>query len=389
MIPVSVLVTGKGTVSERIKGKYGRGRPSRFTSTLRPVVFWNITYKCNLRCEHCYISAGPDVERPELSEEEVVRVAREIADLGIPLVVFTGGEPLASRKFWLAAEELAGRRLPKLSLSTNGTLINPEVAGKLKKLGFSYVGISIDSLDPKVHDKFRGMEGAWAKAVEGVKASVEAGIPTGLRYTVTRWNIDEAPEVVDFAAKLGASRVSYYLLDTIGRGVAIKGDLPSHEQLRRFMHRITGKAREYAGVVEILLVRMNWAGIYLATMLAKDKDDLKQYLEAIQAQGDCGRKTVSIYPDGTVRPCQFIDYVIIGNLKEQRLSEILTPENPNLKPFLKVAKRLRGPKCSRCPFKEYCGGGSRNRALVLTGDFWGDDPTCIVDYEEARTKFNL
>ncbi|GAB6147550.1 radical SAM protein [Stetteria hydrogenophila] len=389
MIPVSVLVTGKGTVSERVKGRYGKGRPSRFTSELRPVVFWNVTYKCNLRCKHCYINAGPDVNLPELGEEDIVRVADEIAEIGIPLVVFTGGEPLVSNKFWVAAERLAGRPRPKLSLSSNGTLITPEVAGRLKKLGFVYVGISIDSLNPEEHDEFRGVKGAWRRAVEGIKNTVEAGIPAGIRYTVTRWNIGEAPEVVDFAAKLGAVRVSYYLLDTIGRGAEIKEAVPTHDQLRRFLDEVIVKAREYAGTLEILLVRMNWGGIYIATKLARDKEDLKQYLEAIQAQGDCGRKTVSIYPDGTVRPCQFIDYVVIGDLRKQRLRDILTPDNPKLKPFLNIPAMLRGPRCSKCPFKEYCGGGSRNRALVFNRDFWGDDPTCIVDYEKIAAKFNL
>ncbi len=389
MIPVSVLVAGRGTVSERIKGRYGKGRPSKFTSIIRPVVFWNITYKCNLRCEHCYIDAGPDVERPELSDDEVVRVAREIAGHGIPLVVFSGGEPLASRKFWIAAEELAGRERPKLSLSTNGTLLTPDVAGRLKKLGFMYVGVSIDSLDPRVHDKFRGVSSAWERALEGVRASVEAGIPAGLRFTLTRWNIKEAPGVVDLAARLGASRVSYYLLDTVGRGAAIKESLPTYEQLRDFISRVMDKAREYVGVVEVLLVRMNWAGVYIASLLARDREDFIEYLKVIEAQGDCGRKTVSIYPDGTVRPCQFIDYMILGSLREKSLSEILSPDNPRLKPFLEMPKMLRGPKCSRCPFKEHCGGGSRNRALTLTGDFWGDDPTCIIDYKEIVSKFNL
>ncbi len=389
MIPVSVLVAGRGTVSERIKGKYGKGSPSRFTSVIRPVVFWNVTYKCNLRCEHCYIDAGPDIERPELSEEEVARIAGEIARHEIPLVVFSGGEPLASRKFWVAAEKLAGLERPKLSLSTNGTLLTPEVAGRLRKLGFMYVGVSIDSLDPKVHDKFRGMHGAWDKALEGVKASVEAGIPTGLRFTLTRWNIGEAPGVLDLAAKLGASRVSYYLLDTVGRGAAIKESLPTHEQLKEFISRVMEKAREYVGVVEVLLVRMNWAGVYIAGQLAKDREDFMEYLKVVEAQGDCGRKTISIYPDGTVRPCQFIDYMILGSLKEKSLGEILSPENPRLKPFLEMPKRLRGPKCSKCPFKEHCGGGSRNRALALTGDFWGDDPTCIVDYSELASRFSL
>ncbi|MEB2837369.1 MAG: radical SAM protein [Desulfurococcales archaeon] len=389
VVPLSVMVTGRGTVSTRIKGRYGPGRPSRFSSEYRPVVFWNITYKCNLRCEHCYIRAGPDVRLPELSVEEVLGVARQIVEHGIPLVVFTGGEPLVSEKFWRAAEYLAGRERPKLSLSTNGTLIDGEAAGRLKRLGFKYVGVSLDSLKPELHDKFRGVRGAWEAAVRGMRASVEAGIPTGLRVTATRRNIAEVPEMIDFAAKLGLSRVSVYLLDTIGRGEEVKGDVPSVEQVKWMVDRLIEKAREYEGVLEILLVRMNYAGIYVADRVAGSREEFLRLLELLQAQGDCGRKTVSIYPDGTVKPCQFIDYYTIGDLRRERLSDILSPRNPRLRPFLEMHRHLRGPRCSRCPFRRICGGGSRNRALVLEGDFWGDDPTCIVDPEGVAARWGL
>lgn len=389
MIPVSVMVNGRGTVSMGIKGHYGPGRPSSFSSELRPVVFWNITYKCNLRCEHCYIRAGPDAGMPELGLEEVLDIARQIADHGVPLVVFTGGEPLLSEKFWRVSEYLAGRGGPKLSLSTNGTLIDSETAGRLRKLGFTYVGISLDSLKPGVHDKFRGLRGAWDAAVRGMKASVEAGLPTGLRVTATRWNVEEIPAMIDFAAGLGLRRVSVYLLDTIGRGVEISGDVPSVEQIRWMVDRLVEKAREYDGVLEILLVRMNYAGIYIADKIARSREEFLQLLRMLEAQGDCGRKTISIYPDGTVKPCQFIDYYTIGDLRRQSLSEILSPQNPRLKPFLEMHRHLRGPKCSKCPFRRICGGGSRNRALVLEGDFWGDDPTCIVDPARVASRWGV
>ncbi|MCE4625895.1 MAG: radical SAM protein [Desulfurococcales archaeon] len=379
MIPLSVMVTGRGTVSTRIKGRYHRGRPSRFTSVIRPVIFWNITYKCNLRCEHCYINAGPDITLPELSVGEVLNVARQIVDHGIPLVVFTGGEPLISEKFWRALEFFHSVGKPKTSVSTNGTLITPETALRLKELGVSYVGVSLDSLDEELHDKFRGVKGSWKAAVRGMKNSVAAGLPTGLRVTATRDNLDEIPRMIDFAADLGLERVSVYLLDTIGRGAQIAGQVPRGEELKRLIDSLIEKAREYDGVLEILLVRMNFAGIYVADVLSRSRDEFKEYLELLGAQGDCGRKTASIYPDGTVRPCQFIDYIIIGDLRRQELSEILRPDNPRLRPFLEVGDRLRGPKCSSCPFRDICGGGSRNRALVATGDFWGDDPACFID----------
>ncbi|NAZ38818.1 MAG: radical SAM protein [Acidilobus sp.] len=389
MIPVSVMVTGRGTVSERIKGRYGPGRPSAFSSELRPVVFWNITYLCNLRCAHCYINAGPEPRREELSRDDLLRVAREIADLGLPLVIFSGGEPLMRRDFWDVAQELSGRDRPKLALSTNGTLITRDVARRLSSLGFSYVGVSLDSLVAELHDRFRGVKGAFEATISGIRNAVEAGLDVGIRTTVTRWNYMEAPGMVDLAYRLGARRVSYYILDSIGRARAIVNDLPSHEQLREFAEALIGKAREYEGKVEIEVVRSNFIGIYLADRLSGTVEEFQGHLSLIGGQGDCGRKTISIYPDGTVRPCQFIDQFVIGDLRRQGLREVLSPQNEALARFVRLYEGLRGPRCGKCPFKVVCGGGSRGRAEALTGDFWGDDPLCFIDPWQVARRWGM
>ena len=258
MIPVSVLVTGKGTVSERITGRRGR-RPSSFSTPIRPIVFWNLTYNCNLYCLHCYINAAPG-RGGELGVGEKLRVAEMLWEHGIPHVVLSGGEPLVARGFWEVAGRIAELGRPTMSLSTNGTLIDGRVASRLADLGFRYVGVSIDSVRPEVHDRFRGARGAFDRAVRGVKALIDQGIPVGLRTTITRWNVREVPEIVDFTAKIGASRLALYVLDTVGRGVLVKEDLPSVEQLKWMLEVLVEKAREYEGVLEILLVRFNQGG---------------------------------------------------------------------------------------------------------------------------------
>ncbi len=389
MIPLSVMVTGKGTVSVKIKGHYGKGHPSTFTSELKPVVFWNITYACNLHCEHCYIDAGPTPRPEELSTEELLRVADEIVELGLPLVILSGGEPLVRKDFWALAERLAGREKPKLSLSTNGTLITREAARRLRDLGFSYIGVSLDSLVPAMHDKFRGVTGAFYMSVGGIDNAVSEGLDVGIRTTVTRWNYREAPDMVDFAYEHGASRVSYYILDSIGRARAIRHDLPTHEQLKEFVGTLIEKAKEYAGKVEIELVRANFLGIYVADRLSRTPDDFQEYIKLISAQGDCGRKSISIYPDGTVRPCQFIDQYVVGDLRRQRLREVLSYNNPELVKFIRLYENLSGPRCGSCPFRLVCGGGSRGRAEAATGDFWGDDPLCFIDAAEIAKRWGL
>jgi len=389
LIPVTVMVAGKGTVSARIKGHYNARRPPSFSDFYRPIVFWNITYQCNLRCLHCYINALRERNPYELSTQEAVRLSQEMVDMGIPLVIFSGGEPLVREDFWDIVEPMAGKSRPKLSLSTNGTLITREVAEKLASYGFMYVGISIDSVKPEWHDKFRGVKGAFEATMRGIKNSIEAGLDVGIRTTITRYNVHEAPAILQWAYDHGIRRVSLYILDTVGRGVSIKDWLPTHEQLKWLADTLIEEARKYADNMEILVVRGQFLGFYIADKLARDREEFLDYIRLLDAQGNCGRKSVSIYPDGTVKPCQFIDWVSLGNVRDKPLREILSKDNEAFKPFLEIEKYLRGPRCSRCPFRRICGGGSRGRALEATGDPWGDDPLCFIDYKALAEKYGL
>ncbi|NPA84900.1 MAG: radical SAM protein [Crenarchaeota archaeon] len=388
MIPVTTMVVGRGTVSTKIKGEYHRKRPSRFTDYFRPLVFWNITYQCNLKCLHCYIRAKAQQDPNELTTEEAKRLAEEMVDMKIPLVILSGGEPLIRKDFWDIIEPMAKAQFPKLSLSTNGTMITKDVAQKLKDYGFSYVGISIDSVVPEYHDKFRGVPGAFKLTLEGIKNSIEAGLDVGIRTTITRYNIEEVPKIVEWSADNGIKRVAFYLLDTIGRGEGIKDWLPTRDQLKWMADTVIDLARKYADQLEILIVRGNFMGIYIAKKLAKTKEEFEEYLKMLQAQGDCGRKSVSIYPNGDVKPCQFIDWVTLGNVRERPLREILKKDNPALQPFLNIAKNLKG-KCGRCPFNEVCGGGSRGRAYAIYGDPWAEDPLCFLEPEELAKEVGI
>ncbi len=389
LIPVSVMVVGKGTVSSAIKGHYDRKNPSKFTDTYRPVVFWNITYKCNLKCIHCYINATATERPEELDENKLLEIAQDMTKHGIPLVVVSGGEPLASRKFWVLAEYLSRARMPKWSLSTNGTLIERDTAMKLADLRVSYVGISIDSIDPKEHDKFRGVPKAFEAAIKGIKASLAAGLYTGIRMTLTKTSIEKAHKILSLARELGVQRVSLYLLDSTGRAADLLSELPTPEQIRNLADRLIDASKKLGEDLEVLVVRGNFVGIYVADRLSRSRTDFLEYLKMIGAQGDCGRKTISIYPDGSIKPCQFLEHYTIGSLKLHKINEILSPQNKILRLFINTHEKLRGEKCSRCPFKMVCGGGSRNRAYIATGDFWGDDPLCPINPIEIAEKWRI
>ncbi|MGC9131629.1 MAG: radical SAM protein [Pyrobaculum sp.] len=372
MIPISVMVTGVGTTSFKVKGRFGVDKPSDFSAPFRPIVSWNITRRCNLKCLHCYIDAGP-AEAGELSTSEALDVVDQMAEVGVPLILFTGGEPLTRPDFF----EIAGyarERGIRLVLSTNGTLITPEVAKRLREVGVVYVGVSLDSASAEFHDRFRGVAGSFAAALAGIKNAIAAGLDVGLRFVVTAKNIHEVGSYVDFAASLGVRRITFYHLSAAGRAQKLEEDWwYTPRQYREFIETLIAKARQYAGRLEIETTLAPYDGIYIA--LTVGGGDSK-YLEFVESTGGCGRKIISIYPNGDVYPCQFIDFYKLGNVRERRLREILTPER--LAPFVETDKYLRGPRCSSCPYKKFCKGGDRARAYYMSGDMFGDDPLCPI-----------
>ncbi|HID09552.1 TPA: radical SAM protein, partial [Candidatus Micrarchaeota archaeon] len=189
------MVTGRGTVSHSIKGGFGPRRPSRFSSEFRPVIDWNVTRRCNLRCAHCYLDAGAG-HGGELGTEEALDVVDQISEVGSPLLIVSGGEPFVRSDIMEILEYACSKGL-RVAISTNGTLISRGVARRLAELGVVYVGVSLDSPRPDWHDSFRGVEGSFRAALEGIKNCQEAGLHTGIRYTVTRYNVDETPLILE------------------------------------------------------------------------------------------------------------------------------------------------------------------------------------------------
>ncbi len=386
MIPVTVMVTGKGTVSHRIKGRFGPGNPSRFSSVFRPVIVWNMTYACNLRCIHCYINAGEKCG-DELSYEESLDLIDQIAEVSSPLLILSGGEPLLRKDFIKIAEYAADKGL-RLALSTNGVLITKEIADQLKSIGFMYIGVSIDSPNPSWHDMFRGVKGSFDKAMEGIHNSIKAGLPTGIRYTITRYNVSDASKILDLAVENGIMRVTFYHLTAAGRAQDMNRDwYLTPEQYRWFMDLLIESAKKYSDILEIETTLSPFDGIYIADKIAEDEEEFWTLMDVVKAQGGCGRKIISIYPDGTVYPCQFVDFFVLGNVRENRLKDILSPDHPALEYFSNTESYLRQGKCHICPFNHICKGGDRIRAYYLGGSIYADDPQCHIDVEEIYRRW--
>ncbi|QIW22971.1 radical SAM protein [Sulfolobus sp. S-194] len=370
MIPISVLVSNSGTVSFTIKGEYNPKNPSKFSQVFRPVITWNMTYKCNLKCLHCYINASPQGDEG-LTKDEALNLVDQMAEIKIPLLIMSGGEPLMRRDFFEIAKYASERGL-RLALSTNGTLISKKVAEELKEIGFLYIGISLDSPYPEFHDKFRGVEGAFDLTVKGIKNAIEAGLNVGLRFTITSRNIDQIDDYIRLSLNLGVKRITFYHISASGRGKELKDWMYNPEQYKKFINKLIEYAKELKGKIEIETTLAPFDGIYIAKILAKDEKELEEYLKFVENSGGCGRKMISIYPNGDVYPCQFIDFYKLGNVRQKPLKEIIQ-NIPDF--FVNTDKYLTG-KCATCEYKSACKGGDRARAYYWNEDIYGDDPLC-------------
>lgn len=386
MIPVTVMVSGCGTVSYSIKGHFRPGFPSRFSGIFRPVVVWNMTYACNLRCIHCYIEAGAE-GADELDYTEAIKLIDQIEEIKAPLLILSGGEPLVRRDFEKIINYASSKHI-NLVLSTNGTLINRDLAKWLSKMGFKYIGVSIDSPRPNWHDEFRGVSGAFEKTMEGIRNCISAGLPTGIRFTVTRYNVEDAPEIINLSLKNGIKRITFYHLSAAGRAHKISRDwYITPEQYQWFMDILIDASMRFRGLIEIETTLAPFDGIYIADKIARSRSEFKMMMELVRAQGGCGRKIISIYPDGTVYPCQFVDFMVLGNVGNTSLKEILKPDHPALEYFHNTEKYLRIGKCSVCPFKTVCKGGDRIRAYYLGGSIYASDPQCHIDVDSIYRRW--
>lgn len=390
MIGISKLYCGTVEPSDALRyGRHSGKLPShllQFSSDKTPVVVWNVTRRCNLKCIHCYAHARDEEFKGELSTQEGKAVLDDLAEFGAPVVLFSGGEPLV-RPDLTELADYAVRKGMRAVISTNGTLITPRVAAELKKIGLSYVGISLDGLD-EVNDRFRGVNGAFKKALDGITACREAGIKVGLRFTMNRLNAREIPGIFDLLEKHEIPRVCFYHLVYAGRGSElIKEDL-SHEETRAAVDLIIDRTRdlhERGKPKEVLTVDNHADGPYLyLRMLRENSPRTAEVLELLQMNegNSSGRGIGCISWDGTVHADQFWRHYSFGNVRERGFSEIWTDlSNPLMKQLKDKKLHVKG-RCAECKWLGICGGNFRVRAEAATGDLWNPDPACYLTDEE-------
>jgi len=352
----------------------------RFSAQKRPVVMWNLTEQCNLSCQHCYMDAQKK-GREELTLEEGISLVDQLAELKVPIVIFTGGEPLLSRNFYALAFHAREVGL-RAVISTNGTLITPQVARLLAEAKIGYVGVSLDSVDPERHDAFRGAIGAHDRALQGLRNARDAGLKTGLRITLTKDNWQDVPALLSLALEESIPRFCLYHLVPTGRGAGIADRDVTAEQRRSVIRFLAEAAEELKGQnIEILTTDSPMDGAFLMEIL-KDDPRREEVGKLLTNAGGCsaGVKVANINYRGDVHPCHFMPQVVVGNVRERSFRDIwIDNPSPELLALREIRSSLTGA-CGSCEYLDLC-GGCRQKAFYYRGDLKAEDPTCILQTE--------
>ncbi|MCE4609720.1 MAG: radical SAM protein [Desulfurococcales archaeon] len=358
--------------------KYGVTVPQSLSAPF--LIVWNFTNMCNLRCIHCYQRAdkpGPD----ELSLEEKLMVVDQLDKAGVAAVALSGGEPTIHPHFLRIVDELNNRGI-YVAVATNGTrFADKEYLMKTVQHGLRYVEVSVDSPRPSEHDKFRGVPGAWNKAIKALKNAVDLGISNGMATTITKLNKDQIPEILDLAEEVGVQRVIFFNFVPTGRGEDHAWlDLTPEEReevLRTLYNEMKNRK------IEIISTAPQYARVVLQLSSGKEVAPTHFYVgnnrimkSLAEFIGGCGagRIYAAIQPNGDVTPCVFLP-VKVGNLRETTFNEIWW-NSPLLK-ALRNRDNLKG-YCAKCPYRNIC-GGCRARAYAYYRDPFAPDPGCILN----------
>jgi 12,18-didecarboxysiroheme deacetylase len=397
MIGISKLYCGTVEPSDALR--YGRDSsqlPShllQFSEDKRPVVVWNVTRRCNLKCVHCYAHAKNKAFDNELTTEQGQDLINDLAEFGSPVMLFSGGEPLI-RKDLPQLAAYAVERGMRAVISTNGTLITRSMARTLKEIGLSYVGISLDGMQ-QINDRFRGVKGAFQSALEGIKNSQDAGIKVGLRFTVNKFNVNEIPKIFQLLEEMDIPRVCFYHLVYAGRGSELVKDDLSHAETRKAVNLIMDETKRLYAMgkpKEVLTVDNHADGPYVYLRLLKeDPKRAEEVLELLKWNegNNSGRGIGCVSWDGEVHADQFWRHYSFGNVKERPFSEIWSDTTEPLMGKLKDKKQHVKGRCATCRWLDVCGGNFRVRAEAVSGDVWAPDPACYLTDEEIAMAHGI
>lgn len=340
------------------------------------VISWNLTYRCNLACEHCYLDAGGKplvteesfADRSELSTEQCLRVVDDIAVFAPEsLVILTGGEPLLRRDILEIVRHAHSKEL-WVVVGTNGVKITERLSRLLKEEGVRGLSLSLDALDAGRHDAFRRVRGAWDNTVEGAKILRDVGLPFIVQTTVGSHNLRDLRAIAEFAHReLSATVWNLYFLVPTGRGQYVSDLTPG--QYDGVLNDLRELKRDFA---DRMLINAKCAPHFVRTLFEADPDS--SFLRVYSGgAGGCpaGTHYLGIRPNGDVTPCPYLP-VFGGNLRDVGLDEIWRGSDV----FVRIRERQQlDGRCGACEFNPTC-GGCRARAFGMTGSYLAEDPLC-------------
>ncbi len=337
-------------------------------------VVWDITYACNLRCKHCYATAGKRLE-DELTTEEALETIDNLDRLGVTIIAFSGGEPLVRKDIFQLTSYAAEKGI-YVAIATNGTLITEEMAKKMKESGVSYLQISLDGLR-ETHDSFRGISGCFDRTVEGIKNAVKHGFFVNVSMTVTKLNHDEVPAVIELCEKLGVDWFMHYNFVPTGRGREIAElDLSpeQREKLLKMLYERNGKSKlsllSTAPQFARVALQCNSGIIPTHFYNVNAGERLRQLAEFIGGCG-AGRFYFAIKANGNITPCVFFP-LVVGNVRVDDLEDLW--KKNEVFEALRDKDKIEG--CGECIYRYVC-GGCRARAYNYFGNYLKPDPGCI------------
>ena len=390
MIGISKLYCGTVEPSDTLRyGRHSSRLPShllQFSTDKKPVVVWNVTRACNLKCVHCYAHAVGKSKEKELTTKQAMGAIEDLAEFGAPVILFSGGEPLIRPDLIDLAHYAVDKGI-RAVISTNGTLITKDKAKALKKIGLSYVGVSLDGM-AEVNDQFRGYKGAFQEAMRGIRNCRDEGLKVGLRFTINRLNKDEVGPVFDLLEDEDIPRVCFYHLVYAGRGSDLMDQDLDHQETRQVVDLIIDRTKDLhdRGIPkEVLTVDNHADGPYLYLRMKNERnprqDDVLQLLKMNEGNSS-GRGIGCISWDGSVHADQFWRHHSFGNILEKSFSRIWPDVSDPLMARLKDKKKYIKGRCATCRWLDICGGNFRVRAEAATGDLWAPDPACYLTDEE-------
>jgi len=332
------------------------------------VISWNVTRRCNLECTHCYLPANTRKENAalsapdELSTKDAFQLIDQIAAVNPEvMLILSGGEPLLRGDIFDLSAYASGKGM-MVVMGSNGFLIDESVARKLKQSGVSGISISLDSIEPTIHDDIRSYKGAWKSAVAAIKNCKMAGLSVQINTVVTSRNCEELPGLMNFSRVLGVTVFSPFFLVCTGRGEELTDISP--QQYEQVLSLIVDSQGKYGD----MMIRTRCAPTVRRILYNKDPES--SLLKMGTGRCLAGSSYCRITPEGDVTPCPYLS-VSTGNIREQDFKDIWNKSE--------LFGSLRNPslkgKCKGCAFRLVC-GGCRARAYATYNDYLEEDPWC-------------